>query len=89
MTINLMSHHLLGLSMQSFPSESKRSQWELFPVAAEFCKALQETSVDNLFADVLHFLLKSIFNLQEQEEEEEDWDGPDANSRRQSPPSSG
>jgi len=40
----------------------------------EFAKALKEPTVNGLFNDLLYFLLTSIFNMQEQEENEEEQD---------------
>lgn len=57
----------------------------------ELAKALKETTVNGLFNDLMYFLLTSIFNMQEQEENEEEQDlsSGDTNMKSRSTPHSG
>ena len=43
-------------------------------VSDGLCSALQDTSVNGLFADLVSFLLTTIFQLEEEEEEYDDDD---------------
>ena len=58
------------------------------PCLDEFCKALQDTDAHGLYSDLLRLLLKAIFHLQEEEEEdlsdEEDMDLEDQDNKGQS-----